>query len=102
MARSSRRVTLQARNGTIANQLQVFKAGNDTDPKDPLLNPASVLLGGHICPDNQRLAEGFLTWMVAADGGQAIVRDYQQSGVPGRLYTPAPNCTLERVHCEGW
>jgi hypothetical protein len=80
---------LQARNRTIVDQLRVFKAGDDRDPRDPLLSPASVLLGGNICPDNQRLAEGFVTWVVAAGGGgQAIVRVIRMQAFLG-LYTPA-------------
>jgi hypothetical protein len=80
----------------------IYKQGGDIDPADPLLNPASVLLGAKVCSDNLDLAKAFMNWMVSADGGQLVVKNYQQPGVSEFLYTPAPNCTIQPANCAGW
>ncbi|GAA6018666.1 hypothetical protein JCM10207_009002 [Rhodosporidiobolus poonsookiae] len=95
-------LTLQSQEPTLVDNLVIYKRGEDDDPEDLLLNPAAVLLGSNICPDNQALAEGFMDWMASADGGQAVVSSYTQPGSTEILYTAAPNCTTQPDHCLGW
>jgi hypothetical protein len=82
--------------------LTTYKAGGDTDPSDPLLNPASVLLGAKVCETNVELAGRFLSWMVDPNGGQAVVGSFQKPGTSGYLYTTAPDCKKQPKFCEGW
>jgi hypothetical protein len=82
--------------------LDIFKQGGDDDPSDPLLNPASVLLGARLCDKNAALAHGFISWMVDPNGGQAVVKNFQKPGTSGFLYTVAPDCNVEPAKCAGW
>jgi hypothetical protein len=93
---------LESQNKSIADLTVIYKQGGDVDPDDPLLNPASVLLGANVCSDNVDLAKAFMSWMVNATGGQQVVATYSQPGVSGYLYTTAPNCTLTPASCAGW
>lgn len=95
-------MTLQSQQPDIANQLVLYKRGEDVDPADPLLNPASVLLGGNVCQANLALAQGFMTWMVDPNGGQAVVKGFQANGTTEYLYTEAPDCSKEPAQCAGW
>lgn len=84
-------LTLQSQNKTIADDLVLYKRGEDHDPADPLLNPAAVLLEGRVCEKNLKLAQNFVTWMVDLKGGQAVVQSFQKPGTVGFLYTTAPD-----------
>lgn len=95
-------LTLKSQSANLTNALVLYKRGEDTDPKDLLLNPASFLLGARVCDDNLPIAEGFMNWMVLADGGQAVVSKYVQPGSTEVLYTRAPNCTATPAACAGW
>jgi hypothetical protein len=95
-------LTLQSQNKTVADNLVVYKRGEDSDPADPLLNPAAILLGGQVCEKNMKLAQDFVTWMVDPNGGQAIVKCFQKPGTKGYLYTTAPDCKKQPEHCAGW
>ena len=80
----------------------IYKAGGDTDPSDPLLNPASVLLGGQVCQTDSELAAKFMTWMVDQNGGQAVVKSYTEPGSSSILYSTAPDCQKQPTFCAGW
>ncbi|KAM0752763.1 hypothetical protein T439DRAFT_323377 [Meredithblackwellia eburnea MCA 4105] len=95
-------LTLQAQTPSLTEAVVLYKAGNDTDPTDLLLNPASFLLGGNLCPDNAIIAEGFMDWMILPNGGQKVVSTYAQPGTTEILYTAAPNCTTQPTFCVGW
>ncbi|KAL8277122.1 hypothetical protein RQP46_010450 [Phenoliferia psychrophenolica] len=95
-------LTLQASNHNLTDALAVYKMGNDTDPGDLLLNPASVLLSAKICGRNEALAEEFMEWMARADGGQAVVAAFVQPGAMEVLYSSAPHCTVSPANCVGW
>ena len=95
-------LTLQSQNKSIADNLVLYRRGEDNDPADPLLNPAAVLLGGRVCEENLQLAQNFVTWMVDPAGGQAIVKKFHQPGTSEFLYTTAPDCKKEPKQCVGW
>lgn len=86
----------------MARKLVLYKRGEDTDPADPLLNPASVLLGSKVCQENLVLAQHFMTWMVDPNGGQAVVGSFAANGTSKVLYTRAPDCKKEPAQCAGW
>lgn len=92
-------LTLQSQNKSTADALVVYKCGEDVDPADPLLNPVAVLLDGNVCEKNQKLAQGFIDWMVDPEGGQAVVKNYQRPGSKEYLYTMAPDCKREHEQC---
>ena len=95
-------LTLQSQNKSIADNLVLYRRGEDDDPADPLLNPAAVLLGRQVCEKNLELAQNFVTWMVDPEGGQAVVKNFQKPGTTGYLYTVAPDCKTEPEQCAGW
>jgi hypothetical protein len=95
-------LTLQSQNKSVADNLVVYKRGEDDNPADPLLNPAAVLLGGHVCEKNLKLAQNFVAWMIDPDGKQAVVKIFQKPGTSGFLYTIAPDCKKQPDHCIGW
>jgi len=95
-------LTLQSQNKTIADNLVMYKRGEDDDPADPLLNPAAVLLGGRVCEKNSKLAQNFVTWMIDPEGGQSVVKGFQKPGTSGFLYTTAPDCKKQPEQCAGW
>lgn len=79
----------------VTTTLDIFAEGGDTDPKDPLLNPAHVLLGAKKTkknPANEVIWKKFIEWVKLPDGGQKVIEDFKkppgQGGV--RLYSPAP------------
>jgi ABC-type tungstate transport system permease subunit len=82
--------------------LTTYKAGGDIDPADPLLNPASVLLGAKVCETNSELAQKFMSWMVDQNGGQAVVKSFKPPGTNDFLYTTAPDCVTQPKFCDGW
>jgi ABC-type tungstate transport system permease subunit len=94
-------LTLQSQNKSIADRLVLYKRGEDDDPADPLLNPAAVLLGGNICEQNLKLAQGFIDWMVDPEGGQMVVKNFKRPGSEEYLYTMAPDCKKEPEQCAG-
>ena len=76
-------LTLQSQNKSIADNLVLYRRGEDDDPADPLLNPAAVLLGGQVCEKNLELAQNFVTWMVDPEGGKGVVKNIQKPGTSG-------------------
>ena len=84
-------LTLASKNQDLTNNLEVFIRGEDTDPNDPLLNPASVLLGAKVCSENAQLASAFMDWMILpSGGGQDVVETFKAPGTNETLYTRAP------------
>ncbi|KAI9571744.1 hypothetical protein HD554DRAFT_2312053 [Boletus coccyginus] len=77
---------------SVTSTLTIFAEGGDTDPDDPLLNPAHVLLGAKANTANEEIWNGFMKWVVAADGGQLVIKEFKKPpGVGGvQLYSPAP------------
>ncbi|KAG5644439.1 hypothetical protein DXG03_008534 [Asterophora parasitica] len=71
----------------ITGRLQIFKAGSD-DAKDPLLNPAHVLLGSRADPANSNIWNDFMEWVVSKNGGQKVIAEFRKFGKT--LYTQAP------------
>ena len=80
----------------VTSALNIFAQGGDTDPSDPLLNPAHVILGAKADPANEEIWEKFVEWVTLSDGGQQVIRDFKQPPGPGGqvLYSQAPNVTL--------
>ncbi|KAG6853764.1 hypothetical protein C0991_001594 [Blastosporella zonata] len=72
---------------TVTDALQIFKAGSD-NATDLLLNPAHVLLSSKADPANEDIWTTFMEWVVSADGGQKVIREYQNNGQV--LYSEAP------------
>ncbi|ORY81747.1 hypothetical protein BCR35DRAFT_321321 [Leucosporidium creatinivorum] len=95
-------LTLASQNSDLTDALVLYKRGEDTDPQDLLLNPASFLLGARVCEDNLAIAQGFMDWMVLPEGGKKVVSKYVQPGSTEVLYTRAPNCTSTPAACAGW
>jgi ABC-type tungstate transport system permease subunit len=95
-------LTVQSQNKSIADNLVLYRRGEDTDPADPLLNPAAVLLGARVCAQNFKLAQNFVTWMVDPAGGQAVVKVFHEPGTTEVLYTMAPDCKTEPQKCVGY
>jgi ABC-type tungstate transport system, permease component len=95
-------LAVQSLDRTSADQLDVFKAGGDDDPNDPLLSPASFLLGAKVCHKNLALAQGFIKWITDPNGGQVVVKAFKKPGASVFLYTGAPDCKVEPTKCIGW
>ncbi|KAF8876583.1 hypothetical protein BD779DRAFT_1560205 [Infundibulicybe gibba] len=73
----------------VTGMLKIYKKGTD-NCRDPLLNPAHVLLRAKIEePERARLSEEFMKWVVDADGGQKVVETFTGKGKIV-LYTRAP------------
>ena len=100
--RSRASLTLQSQNNSIANDLVLYRRGEDDDLADPLFNPAAVLLGGQVREKNLGLAQTFVMWMVDPEGGKGVVKNIQKPGTSGYLYTMAPDCKIEPEQCVGW
>ncbi|KAJ8069750.1 hypothetical protein OCU04_000174 [Sclerotinia nivalis] len=69
----------------IREKMSVFKAITDA-LDDPLLNPAHILVGTK--GRNISMAHKFADWMIARDGGQKIVEEFEVNGAI--LYSVAP------------
>jgi len=95
-------LTLQSQSPDITDASYLYLRGEDRDPQDALLNPASVLLGAKVCEKNKKLADGFVEWMVSKTGGQKVVANFEKAGTTGKLYTAAPDCKIQPTHCVGW
>lgn len=72
---------------SVTSQLKIFKAGTD-DAKDPLLNPAHVLLGSNASVNDKDIASAFIKWVVSEPGGQYVVSQFKKHGEV--LYSKAP------------
>ncbi|KAF8066542.1 hypothetical protein FPV67DRAFT_1195195 [Lyophyllum atratum] len=72
----------------VTAALDIFMAGHDLKPADPLLNPAHVLLGSRADPGNREVSEGFMRWVVEKEGGQKVIREFVKFGQV--LYSEAP------------
>ncbi|KAI9644028.1 hypothetical protein NHQ30_007380 [Ciborinia camelliae] len=69
----------------IREKMSVFKASSD-EADDPLLNPAHILVGTR--GKNLAMAHRFADWMVARDGGQKIIEEFEVNSAI--LYSVAP------------
>jgi len=65
---------------------QNLQAKGKDDEKDPLLNPAHILVGKDA--KNKAMANSFADWMIKEDGGQKVIKGFQKNGYD--LYTGAP------------
>ena len=84
-------LTVASRNKNLTDNLTLYARGEDTDPNDPLLNPASALLGAKVCSQNAQLASAFMDWMILpSGGGQDVVATFKEPGTSEVLYTRAP------------
>ncbi|KAG6843824.1 hypothetical protein H0H87_012883 [Tephrocybe sp. NHM501043] len=72
---------------TVTDNLNIYKAGSD-NATDPLLNPARVLLGSKADSANKEIWTAFMEWVVSADGGQKVIREFKKNGQV--LYSEAP------------
>ncbi|QRW10813.1 tungstate-binding protein [Ceratobasidium sp. AG-Ba] len=89
---------------TYTDKLTIYNEGRDTDPEDPLLNPAFFLTSTKSCAQNKEMANAFLDWVVS-DAGQKAVAEFKQPNSTELLYTSAPtgsnqmikNCTVPGV-----
>lgn len=74
----------------VRSTLTIFAEGGDTDPEDPLLNPAHVLLGAKAA--NEDIGNKFMEWVKLPDGGQKVIEHFRKPPSPGgvQLYSPAP------------
>ena len=72
--------------------LTKFAEGGDSDPSDPLLNPAHVLLGAQAKIADRLIWQKFMEWVKLPDGGQRVIKDFKKPPGPGgvELYSPAP------------
>ncbi|KAG9309228.1 hypothetical protein JVU11DRAFT_10707 [Chiua virens] len=68
----------------VTSTLTIFAQGGDTDPNDPLLNPAHVLLGANADPANQVIWKKFMEWVKLPDGGQKVIREFKKP--PAKIY----------------
>ena len=71
----------------IRSKLKLFKEGSD-DPDDILLNPAHLLFGTKVSPENEEICREFLSWVLSQDGGQRVIENFKRSGHV--LYSRAP------------
>ena len=71
----------------IQTSLEVYLIGSGA-ADDPLLNPARLLLGAKTPDTNIGYAKDFLAWMVHAEGGQKVIREFKINGQV--LYSVAP------------
>ncbi|KAL6720733.1 hypothetical protein ACLMJK_002658 [Lecanora helva] len=69
----------------VRDALTVFAQGKD-DEKDPLLNPAHLMVGCDV--KNEDIANAFADWMIREDGGQEVVTGFKKNGYD--LYSGAP------------
>lgn len=84
-------LTLKSENKALTDNLELYARGEDDDPNDPLLNPATVLLGSKVCEKNAKLANAFLDYMITyRTGGQDVVENFKKKGTDEPLYTRAP------------
>ncbi|KAH6685915.1 putative extracellular tungstate binding protein [Plectosphaerella plurivora] len=79
------RGTLLSVDAETRNRTVIYKAGGDEDANDPLLNPATILVGTRA--KNRRRATGFAEWVVG-EKGQAVVVGLKKGGE--QLYSAAP------------
>ncbi|KAG5637569.1 hypothetical protein H0H81_004146 [Sphagnurus paluster] len=73
------RGTLLSSPASVTDTVTIFKAGSD-NATDPLLNPAHVLLSARADPANEAVWKAFMTWVVAADGGQKVISEFKKNG----------------------
>ncbi|KAG6829411.1 hypothetical protein H0H92_004613 [Tricholoma furcatifolium] len=71
----------------VTDNLTIYKAGSD-NATDPLLNPAHVLLGAKATAADKDIWTAFMTWVVSANGGQAVIQNFSKNGQV--LYSTAP------------
>ena len=69
---------------TLTAQTRIFKASTD-DARDPLLNPAHLLVGGNA--PNLEMARAFAEWSIGPSA-QKVIALFGKNGEI--LYSPAP------------
>ncbi|KAK2733176.1 hypothetical protein FQN55_003714 [Onygenales sp. PD_40] len=79
------RGTLLSVDSKIRDQVTIYKAGGDKDPKDPLLNPAHLIIGAK--SKNNETAHDFAEWLVGKDG-QKVIKGFKKG--EEFLYSGAP------------
>lgn len=87
------RGTLLTADAETRNRTVVYKAGGNEDVDDPLLNPATLLVGAKA--RDRRRAEGFAEWLVGARG-QGVVTGFTKGGEVLYSAAPAVNSTAVR------
>ena len=76
---------------SVTDNLVIYKASTEdvNGPVDEdsaiLLNPCTAVLSA--APMDKPLAELFMEWVLAHDGGQEVIREFTKNGE--QLYTPA-------------
>ena len=60
---------LASQNHGLTDDLTVFAYGEDNNPNESLLNPASALLGAKVCSQNAQLGSAFIDWLILPSGG---------------------------------
>lgn len=73
-------------NGLLTSSPHQQAEGTDTGEDNPLLNAAHALVGAYGV--NKAMATAFVNWLIHADGGQKIIKDFAVNGEV--LYTIAP------------
>ncbi|KAL0570311.1 hypothetical protein V5O48_011649 [Marasmius crinis-equi] len=77
---------------SVTDKLAIYKGAENfmtsttgsNDDATILLNPCTAVLSAQ--PGNKEVAESFMSWLISADGGQQVVRDFKKNGEV--LYTP--------------
>ncbi|KAF8873321.1 hypothetical protein CPB84DRAFT_1690841 [Gymnopilus junonius] len=81
----------------VTSALKAFRIGGEDlkyDPTDFLLNPAHLLCGSRLRPDNESICKEFMKWVMADEGGQRVIDTFEKNGRV--LYTRPPS--LKSVH----
>jgi ABC-type tungstate transport system permease subunit len=73
---------------SVKSRLKIYNQGSN-DASDPLLNPAHLLLGARASSSHADLCMAFVDWVIASNGGQAVIRTFAKSGQV--LYSEAPS-----------
>ena len=73
---------------SVTDELVVYKAAQDDAPANDdsaiLLNPCTAVLSAE--PVDKELAGIFMDWVLDANGGQKVIREFKKNGE--QLYTP--------------
>ena len=65
---------------TVNSTLTIFKQGSD-DADDALLNSAHALYGAQASAGaHADIGKAFMDWLVAADGGQSVIKTFTVNG----------------------
>ena len=83
------RGTILSLDPKIAENTVIYKAAEDNE-KDPLLNPAHLLIGSKAL--DKKVAQAFADWATSKKG-QKVITDFKKNGE--QLYSGAPSKTIE-------